>query len=82
MVTIWKEVFVAESRYSVRVYLEVMRKAMENFGQDTRCSGRDSNRYFTEYKSRALLLNYLVRFHQIDVWLRALKQVVLDGQDM
>jgi len=27
MVIIWKEVFVAESRYSLRVYLEVMRKA-------------------------------------------------------
>jgi hypothetical protein len=46
MVTIWEETVVAESRYSLRIYLEVMRKAMENFGQYTRGSGRDSNWVF------------------------------------
>jgi hypothetical protein len=42
--------------------LEGLRKTMTDSGQDSPCSGRDSNRAPPEYKSKALRLHQPVRY--------------------
>jgi hypothetical protein len=62
MERIWKEAFVASSRYCPDIYLHGLWKTARNLSQDRRCPLRDSNEAPPEYKSRQLPLHNSVFF--------------------